>query len=284
MELSFAQPAPELSRYISAYYHVRVDYPLVEDFERADVGYLRLMFSGSGHYNYPGGHHDPDCPVMLLGPATTTAHYSIDGPLISFGCVLLPEFWGGIVDASATAFANRALDGAPLLGHGVSDLFAAMRDLSGGAKAKGSPNIAAMGEMMDAFLIPKITPLPDDHRDIVETIGRWLSCLPIPSPDVLYAACALGDRQVMRLSNRYYGAPPKMLARKFRALRTASRIIGTKGPVPAELDAEYADRAHMIREVKQFTGLTPRNLQINSSPIMQITLHPDNFRAEAPWT
>ncbi|MFM2100008.1 MAG: hypothetical protein RLZZ366_1547 [Pseudomonadota bacterium] len=282
MELSFAQPAPELSRYISAYYHVRVKYPLIEDFERADVGYLRLMFSGSGHYEYPGGHHDPDCPVMLLGPATTTARYSIAGPLMSFGCVLLPEFWGGIVDASATDFANRALDGAPSLGPGALDLFAAMKGI--GAERKGPPDIEHMGKMMDAFLIPKITPLPDDHRQIVETIGGWLSCLPIPTPDVLYAACDLGARQIMRLSNRYYGAPPKMLARKFRALRTASRIIGTKGPVPAELDAEYADRAHMIREIKQFTGMTPRNLQINSSPIMQVTLHPDNFRAEAPWT
>jgi hypothetical protein len=282
MELSFAQPAPELSRYISAYYHVRVKYPLIEDFERADVGYLRLMFSGSGHYVYPGGHHDPDCPVMLLGPATTTARYSIAGPLMSFGCVLLPEFWGGIVSAGAGEFANRALDGVPLLGAGALDLFAEMKAL--GAERKGPPDIEQMGKMMDAFLIPKITPLPDDHRQIVETIGAWLSCLPIPAPDVLYAACNLGARQVMRLSNRYYGAPPKMLARKFRALRTASRIIGTKGPVPAELDAEYADRAHMIREIKQFTGMTPRNLQINSSPIMQVTLHPDNFRAEAPWT
>ncbi len=88
----------------------------------------------------------------------------------------------------------------------------------------------------------------------------------------------------MRLANRYFGAPPKLLSRKFRALRTASRLIGTRGPVPEALVADYADRAHMIREVKHFTGMTPRNLQINSSPIMQITLHPDNFRAEAPWT
>jgi hypothetical protein len=40
----------------------------------------------------------------------------------------------------------------------------------------------------------------------------------------------------------------------------------------------------MVREVKHFTGLTPRNLQITSNPIMQITLHPDNFRHDAPWT
>lgn len=275
MELSFAMPAPELAPYVSIYYYVHFDYPLIEDYERADVGYLRLMFGGHGFYNYPGGYRDPDCPVMLLGPATSTAHYSITGPLDSFGCVLLPEFWGGIVDAGADGYANRARDGVPLLGAGSLDLFHRM---------KGMRDVEAMGKMMDAFLIPKIRPLADDQRAIIGKIGDWLSCMPIPSPEALYAACDLSPRQVMRLANRYFGAPPKMLARKFRALRTGSRIIGTRGPVPEALAAEYSDRAHMTREIKHFTGLTPRNLQINSNPVMQVTLHPDNFRAEAPWT
>lgn len=275
MQLSFAMPAPELAPYVSIYYYVYFDYPLIEDYERADVGYLRLMFNGHGFYDYPGGRRDPDCPVMLLGPATATASYSITGPLDSFGCVLLPEFWHGIVDADAGEFANRARDGVSLLGPESLDLFNRM---------KGMRDVEAMGKMMDAFLIPKIKPLPDDQRAIVGKIGEWLSCMPIPAPEALYDACDLSPRQVMRLANRYFGAPPKMLARKFRALRTASRLIGTKGPVPAELAAEYSDRAHMTREIKHFTGLTPRGLQINSNPVMQVTLHPDNFRAEAPWT
>lgn len=275
MDLSFAMPAPELAPFVSIYYRVFFDYPQIEDFERADVGYLRLMFGGHGFYNYPGGQRDPDCPVMLLGPATTTASYSITGPLDSFGCVLLPGFWGGIVDANASDYANRARDGVPLLGNEALALFDRM---------KGIRDVDEMGRMMDAFLIPRINNLPEDHRLVIAKIGDWLSCLPISSPEALYAACDLSPRQVMRLANRYFGAPPKMLARKFRALRTASRLIGTKGPVPDALTREYSDRAHMIREIKHFTGLTPRQLQINSNPIMQVTLHPDNFRADAPWT
>lgn len=275
MDLSFAMPAAELAPYVSIYYRVRFDYPTIDDHERADVGYLRLMFSGRGFYNYSGGHRDPDRPVMLLGPASATAPYAITGPLDSFGCVLLPEFWGGIVDASAADYANRALDGVPALGDGAVALFDAM---------KGETDIEAMGRMMDDFLIPRIKPLAEDQREVIEKIGAWLSCFPIPSPEKLYDVCDLSPRQVMRLANRYFGAPPKLLARKFRALRTASRIIGTRGPIPDALVYEYSDRAHMIREVKHFTGLTPRNLQVNSSPIMQVTLHPDNFRADAPWT
>jgi AraC-like DNA-binding protein len=275
VELSFASPTPELAPYISAYYRVYFDYPLIEDFERADVGYLRFMFSGSGFYTYPDGRRVPDCPVMLLGPASVTASYSLTGPLDTFGCVLLPEFWGGIIPATADSCANNACDGASLLGPDALNLFRRM---------KGMRDVAAMGKLMDEFLLPRINPLPEDHRAIIGKIGDWLSCMPIPAPEVLYEACNLSPRQVMRISNRYFGAPPKMLARKFRALRTASRLVGTKGAVPDSLSDDYADRAHMTREVKHFTGLTPRRLQVRSNPIMQMTLHPDNFRAEAPWT
>ena len=275
MELRFTKPDSRLADYVSAYYHVQFDYPQIEDHERADVGYLRLMFSGKGLYSYPGGFKDPECPIMLLGPATATASYALAGPLNSFGCVLLPHFWGGIVEADANDFANRALDGAPLLGDGALALYDAMRPVR---------DVEEMGRMMDAFLIPRIRPLPADQLAVIEKIGQWLSCSPIPSPEALYRACDVSDRQVMRIANRYFGAPPKLLSRKFRALRTASRIIGTRGQIPDVLADEYSDRAHMSREIKQFTGMTPRTLQVNSSPIMQVTLHPDNFRAEAPWT
>ena len=275
LELSFAPPAPELAPYVSAYYHVYFDYPLIEDFERADVGYLRFMFGGHGFYHYPGGRRVPHRPVMLLGPASIAVGYSMAGPLNSFGCVLLPEFWGGIVDASACDYANDARDGVPLLGEESLDLYRRMN---------GMRDVIAMGQMMDAFLLPRIKPLPDDHRAIIGKIGDWLSCMPIPVPAALYDACNLSPRQVMRIANRYFGAPPKLLARKFRALRTASRLLGIRGPVPNHLADEYSDRAHMTREVKHFTGLTPRGLQVRSNPIMQMTLHPDNFRAQAPWT
>jgi AraC-like DNA-binding protein len=275
MKLSFATPASALAAHISAYYLVTFDYQQIDDTERADVGYLRFMLSGRGTIHYRSGHEDGDHAVMLIGPASASAPMSITGPLRSFGCVLLPEFWGGIVEASAATYANRALNAVDALGPEVLTLFDQLVSLTG---------VEAMGAAMDDFLIPKIKPLPRDERSVIESIGQWLSCYPIPAPEALYGACALSSRQVMRLSNQYFGAPPKLLARKFRALRTASRIVGTKGSVPDALANDYSDRAHMIREVKYFTGLTPRQLQVNSNPLMQATLHPDNFRTDAPWT
>jgi hypothetical protein len=275
MELTFAAPAPALAHHVSAYYLLHSERAVLEDTERADVGYLRFFFSGRGHFRRPDGSTDAECPVMLLGPSTETAKWSVNGPLRNFGCVLLPEFWGGLINADATDFANRALDGSIVLGPESLVLFEAL---------KGMDDVIAMGRLVDAFLIRKIKPLPNDQLDVIRKIGAWLSCFPIPSPDVLYAATKKGPRQVTRIANRHFGAPPSMLARKYRALRTASRLMGTKGQIPDELLEEYSDRAHLSREVKTFTGLTPRQLQVNSDPVLLVTLHPDNFRADAPWT
>jgi AraC-like DNA-binding protein len=275
MDLTFAQPAPALSSHISAYYRIRLEHSIVEDTERADVGYLRFILSGKGYFEHRDGTRDYDCPILLLGPSTATSHWKLTGPLHNFGCVLLPEFWGGIVDADATDFANRALDGSALLGPDAM----ALCDAIGACD-----DVIAMGKLVDEFLIRKIKPLPSDQVDVIRKIGDWLRCSPIPSPDILYQAVDKGPRQVMRIANRHFGAPPSMLARKFRALRTASRLIGSRGQIPEELIDEYSDQAHLSREVKTFTGLTPRQLQVNSNPVLLATLHPSNFRADAPWT
>ena len=275
MRLEFAAPASKLAGHISTYYLHGFDYPLIEDVERADVGYLRFMFSGSGYFKYQDGRESLSTSVMLLGPSTQTVSYAVQGPLFTFGAVLLPEFWGGIVGVAANDLANRIVDGETILGTGARACFDVMR---------GMDSVEEMARCVDALLLPLIKPLPADHLETIGLIGAWLSQYPVPSTEILYQRASFSDRQVMRIANRYYGASPKMLARKFRALRTASRIIGSRGRLDEDLFAEYADQAHMAREVKHFTGMTPRALQVASNPIMQVTLHPDNFRHDAPWT
>lgn len=275
MLLEFAAPAPALSSHVSTYFLHGLDYPLIEDRERADVGYLRFIFSGSGSYRYGDGRTVSSTPVMLLGPSTEIADYTVHGPLRTFGAVLLPEFWGGIVNTTAESIANFAVDGQSLLGSGAQSCYEDMLEME---------SVAEMGRRLDEFLLPLIKPLPQAHLNTITLIGEWLSQFPISSTTQLYARSAFSERQVMRIANRYFGASPKMLARKFRALRTASRIIGTRGRLAEDLVSEYADLAHMVREVKHFTGMTPRTIQVASSPIMQITLHPANFRHDAPWT
>jgi AraC-like DNA-binding protein len=275
MQLEFMMPSPALRRHVSVYYRIQVDAPLVEDLERADVGYLRFFLKSSGHIQFANGVTDTAHPTALHGPATETGRYILQGPLDCFGAVLLPDFWGGVVDIEATECANRCMDSSHYFGTDMSDLYVRLQSMD---------SIEDMSKALDTFLVRRVKPIPADQSHVIDKIGDWLRCFPIPAPEALHAALRISERQTTRIANRYFGAPPKMLARKFRALRTASRLIGTRGPIPQSLITEYSDRAHLTREIKHFTGLTPKQLQVNTNPIVQATLHPDNFRADAPWT
>jgi AraC-like DNA-binding protein len=275
MDLEFARPAPALKHVISAYYLFRANYPLVEDFERADVGYLRFQLAGVGDYHFRDGRVEPSWPVLLIGPGNSAARYSVNGPLHSFGCVLLPDFWCAVVDGSAQDFADRSLDGSISLGATSQRCYETLSSLS---------TLADMVPVVDRFLLSVLKPTSPDNRKTIDTIGAWLSQNPIPPIEDLYAAMDVSPRQVMRLSNRFFGAPPKLLARKYRALRAASAIVGNKGKIENAVFEQFSDHSHMIREIKYFTGMTPRQLQINRNPIVKATLQPRNFRVEAPWT
>jgi AraC-like DNA-binding protein len=275
VKLEFLPPAPALARHVSVYFRIRVERQHIADIDRADVGYVRFFLKGTGQTRYKSGITDTIHPASFFGPATEIANYTISGGLDCVGVVLLPDFWRGIVDVDANECANRCLPATDFFGPDIQLLYDKMSELDA---------FEDMKAVVDNFLLRRVKPIPAEQIAFIDKIGEWLSCMPIPKPEALHEAMHITERQVTRLANRYYGAPPNTLARKFRALRTASRLIGTSGPIPAELVAEYSDRAHLSREIKLFTGVTPTQLQNNQNPIVSITLHPDNFRADAPWT
>jgi hypothetical protein len=74
------------------------------------------------------------------------------------------------------------------------------------------------------------------------------------------------------MTKRYYGMPPKKLARKYRALRAASRIAHGDSLDDTELGLAFYDQSHLTREIKQFTGLTPGQLRAGKSELTQATM------------
>lgn len=62
-----------------------------------------------------------------------------------------------------------------------------------------------------------------------------------------------------RIALEYYGAPPKILAMKYRALRLAAEMC--QGGGLGETLQAYADQSHMIRDFRRFVGWTPAAFQ-----------------------
>ena len=67
------------------------------------------------------------------------------------------------------------------------------------------------------------------------------------------------ERQLQRLTKRYFGLPPHTLLRKTRALKAAV-VLANPNATEAQLSRVadfYYDQPHMIREIRHFVGRTP---------------------------
>lgn len=273
MRLTLAEPAPQLARYLLAYYLVSDGYAIVEDVQRADVGGITFVLDGQGHYDFRNGNRVAITPAFINGPGSASLTFSAVGPMRFVGVSLQPGAWGYMIDASAQDFADTAGDATPVM---ATDMQAVLETL------RTKTSIDEMAPILDAFFLSIIRPIPAVQHEAIEKIRRWIAGSFFPKLSELYADFDLTPRQVMRISNRFFGAPPKLLARKYIALRAASEIARNQGRIPDHILAHYADQSHVIREVKNFVGQTPRQLKLKARPLLLLTLRPENYRELTP--
>src|SRR3546814_5103246 len=88
----------------------------------------------------------------------------------------------------------------------------------------------------------------------IHATNEWLMGDISPNVDALIAETGLSGRQVERLTNRIYGAPPKLLARKYRALRIASSLSGEGVDWPDLMGDAFYDQYHFIRSTEEHTS------------------------------
>jgi AraC-like DNA-binding protein len=266
---------PGLHPAITYYYRLRLSYSVIDEWLLADSGHLWFFVSGGeGYIDWRQGERLFACPAMCTGPLSHSARMRLSGPMEYVGIPLTPEAWGRLLREDAEAYVDTAVDARLVLGDMMEEMAAAVR------AAVGMRNLA---DRLDALLLPRLRPMPEAHRAVLGAIRTWLNARMFPHVDELYAHCRLSSRQVMRIAKRYYGAPPKLLARKYGALRTASAIVADQGRPPTEAVEHYADQSHMTRDLRQFTGQTPRGLRTRSSPLARQALSLGNFPEIIPY-
>ena len=260
VELDYHLPADELSPFVTLFYRFRVPAPAFDDVERAQSPQLRWRLSpGGASYHFCDGTRADAPPAHVLGPTTGPSRTCVAGPVFVFGLGLTPAGWAALMGSDASAMADRVVCAAALFGEAVSEAAIPLRADGG---------VAAMA----ASVAPLLRRLFASRRDpaifaFVRAVDAWLAGSPSPCLDALVAATGLCRRQVERRCNALYGAPPKLLARKYRALRAAVQLASGE----TEADGFY-DQSHMIREVKQFTGLTPRRLRDARGELARLTI------------
>lgn len=272
ISLDYAAPPDDLRRHLSAFYEFRADIPYFEDADRADLAQFRVNVTGAGKYRFADGHVQQVPRIHIVGPTTGPTHISFCGPVHTIGVGLLPAGWAAMLDFEASLLVNRVVDAVDLFGDDVRGSPEAM------AACATLAEKVALGSALARKIIARAR---SDVVDFTRVVDDWLAS-PFPQVDDLVRATGLSRRQIERRCNAYYGSPPKLLARKYRALKATIAMARGRSNADALLAGGFYDQSHFIREIKAFTGVTPTSIQSDLPTLATLTLKRGAFTQLAP--
>lgn len=252
LNLVYAAPAPHLADYVSAFYLFHTDEAALTEIERADIAQLRFVLRGSGELSFP-----PDAPVAipsaaLFGPRMKASRLRIDGPAACFGMGLLPAGWCALTGLSAADHANRIVPAPDVVRGDVASLYAAIQD---------ADTFERMVAASEAFVAAIVRDADTPPFRLIRAVDEWLDSSMDPDVGTLSANTGMSATQLQRQLKAVYGGSPKLIARKYRALKTAVRIANGEGSWQDYVGEAYYDQSHCIREIKAFTGVTPEAIR-----------------------
>lgn len=261
--IRYFAPADPLRACISSYYWFTSELPLFSDLMRAELPQIRLIVQGRTSNQFPTGQIIEGLSAFLQGPTSGPVRFIAAGRLHVFGLGLLPLGWAQLVGVPADELADTAVDLSEVFGNCVETLLQAMA-----AAADDATRVAAA----DRFFLCLLERAHAAPRWFTQLTDDWLTNSVSPDVDTLVAASGMSQRSVERLSRRVYGATPKLLARKYRALGAAVRMGNGELTDWAEAGDGFYDQAHFIREFKQFTGMTPKRFMVEAAPVTRLTI------------
>jgi AraC-like DNA-binding protein len=264
INLQYQAPNDALTPFVSSFYHFDYQGPPMKELERADRAQFRFLLHGSGRYHFIDGTDCPTYPVTLVGPTTAPMQTSSDGPTAVFGWGMTPAGWAALMGKAAGDWVDKALDARGIFGDALIDLQQQLIEASDVASQ------FAIGQAAAAKIFATSDTAPFEFTSIVD---QWLLDDTEHHIDALAAATGLSPRHLERTTKRYYGMPPKKLARKYRAVRAAHMLAEGDSLSDTELGLSFYDQSHLIREIKQFTGLTPTELKTGHSILTAATIH-----------
>ncbi len=263
LNVRYQAPDEQLASLVSSFYRLDYEGDGFSEIERADRAQFRFHLIGGGSYEFATGFVARSVPVMIFGPTSAPVRAVSDGTLTIFGWGMTTSGWAALMGKDAESRVDTAFDAREIFGDGIMDLHArllAITDFEGQVETAGQAALEIFGHGESA---------PFEFTQLVD---KWLTENVDPDVDILAAATGLSPRQLERMTNRYYGMPPKKLARKYRALRAAQALAHGDSLDDTGMALAFYDQSHLIREVKAFTGLTPSQLKSGKSELTQATM------------
>ena len=271
----FIEAPADLKPYFNSLYIFRADKNGVEDWLPAYSGQLAVVTEGYATIDHGKNGTGRTGDVVLQGALLEARQFRIHGRMLMLGVSLNFRGWA-------------ALTGLPV--NEAHDCFVPLEKVFAGEqldRLKALPAAIRSGDLdereaLDALadvVRQSLRELSVRHVQVIDTTLQWLSSSLKPDIDELQDKLPYSERQVQRLVTRFFGQPPVRLIRRYRAVRAATLLSFPE--LSPELEAEihdaFYDQAHMIKEIRAFTGRTPRRLEKNTETPVKEMLGPDGY-------
>lgn len=216
--------------------------------------------SGAIHFADQDVFHSGD--VSLTAPMLRAAPLVFEGPVLNVGASFTPLGWAMFCGLPADKVHDTAFGAETVVSQShLAPLMAALEKARSGALSLENYS-RELEDMVRQVCASAHKPPRPDHVQLVSAIDEWLESEFSPPVERLYASVNLGQRQVQRLCRRYFGVPPAQLVKRYRAIRAAMLLAhdDLSDELRDEVVGAYFDQAHLIHDIRRYTGRTPKGL------------------------
>lgn len=257
-EFEFVPAPADLKAYVNSLYILNVGPDGLEEVLPSYSGQLLFTCEGGGRMDFGTGYVEAPARVCFIGPLSKAHPFVLEGPTQVLGVSLTFKGWAALTGLAVVQNSDRFVSVESGLGKPIAkQALKLLTDL-----CSNSISISQAIDRLAELLRKRIKPLPESHAHLIDVTYEWLSSSFNPKNDQLYERLALSKRQAQRLVKRFFGLPPSRLKRRYRAIRAATLLSDPNldEAVLWELLSSFYDQPHMIREIREFTGRTPRIL------------------------
>ncbi len=231
------EPAPELLRFVSAYWFAEWDLRGQPPYRQLTVPYPQVHLS----FGYE--------PVPVVrGPSRTHVVRMLSGTGRVFGVAFRPGCFRPFLGRSVSTITGSSLPADEVFGP----------DIPQRAMAEAEDEFD-MVEVVERFLLTR-RPHPDPTCDLaVSTVDRIAADPGVNRVDAVAQEVGLSIRQLQRVFSEHVGISPKRVIRRYR-LHEVSQRLDQGLPVDwSGLAAElgYSDQAHLTRDFAAVFGEPP---------------------------
>jgi AraC-like DNA-binding protein len=258
-KLDIIAAPPEAAATINTFYAIATEDARIEEIIPAYSAQLVVMIRGRLMIERDGDAPIGPCRVAINAPQFGATPCTIEGPALLIGASLTQVGWQALANLPADRVHDRLLGADTIL---AADEIAALE----AAAAECAAGRLAVGDLCAQIAARLAAPrhkLRPDHLAVIAAMMRWLGSGFDPSLDALYAMVDISPRQLQRLSRRFFGVPPAQVLKRFRAIRAAMVLANPALPdaLRDEALASFFDQAHLIHDIRRYTGRTPTQLR-----------------------